>query len=171
MAEIANASTPAGIAANGADRAPAGSSSSASRSGASASSSGGEKRGSSAGNGSSSANKEAAAEEARRRRAPPGKDATPEERARYELERKKVAKYKEDKLKARRDHTRMILESHAQAKRRALLGKQSEFLATLEFRNTLPDLPFDTKFLQYPHERERCVLVALLPRDCCADPS
>jgi len=107
------------------------------------------------------AGKAAAEEEARRRRAPPGKDATPEERARYELERKKVAKYKEDKLKARRDHTRMILESHAQAKRRALLGKQSEFLATLEFRNALPDLPFDTKFLQYPHERERCVLLVL----------
>lgn len=107
----------------------------------------------------SSASKAAAEEEARRRRAPPGKDATPEERARYELERKKVAKYKEDKLKARRDHTRMILESHAQAKRRALLGKQSEFLATLEFRNALPDLPFDTKFLQYPHERERCALL------------
>lgn len=95
-------------------------------------------------------------DEERRRRAPPGKDATPEERARYELERKKVAKYKEDKLKARRDHTRMILESHAQAKRRQLLGKQSEFLANLAFRNSLPDLPFDTKFLQYPHERERC---------------
>jgi hypothetical protein len=89
------------------------------------------------------------------RRAPPGKDATPEERAQYELERKKIQKYKEDKLKARRDHTRMILESHAQAKRRALLGKQSEFLANLEFRNVLPDLPFDTKFLQYPHEADR----------------
>ncbi|OWZ24828.1 RNA polymerase II-associated factor 1 [Phytophthora megakarya] len=95
-------------------------------------------------------------EETRKRRAPPGANATPEERARYELERKKVAKYKEDKLKARRDHTRMILESHAQAKRRALLGKQSEFLATLEFRNSLPDIPFDTKFVKYPHEPERC---------------
>lgn len=95
-------------------------------------------------------------EDARRRRAPPGKDASAEERAKYELERKKVAKYKEDKLKARRDHTRMILESHAQAKRRQLLGKQSEFLTTLEFRNALPDLPFDTKFLRYPHESERC---------------
>lgn len=101
----------------------------------------------------------AAREEAKRRRAPPGSDASAEERAKYELERKKVAKYKEDKLKARRDHTRMILESHAQAKRRALLGKQSEFLANLEFRNALPDLPFDTKFLQYPHESERCVAV------------
>ncbi|KAE9011690.1 hypothetical protein PF011_g9247 [Phytophthora fragariae] len=97
------------------------------------------------------------ADETRRRRAPPGANATPEERARYELERKKVAKYKEDKLKARRDHTRMILESHAQAKRRALLGKQSEFLANLEFRNTLPDIPFDTKFVKYPHERERLI--------------
>ncbi|RLN38408.1 hypothetical protein BBJ28_00014538 [Nothophytophthora sp. Chile5] len=99
----------------------------------------------------------AAHEEARRRRAPPGSGASAEERAKYELERKKVAKYKEDKLKARRDHTRMILESHAQAKRRALLGKQSEFLATLEFRNALPDIPFDTKFVQYPHERERLI--------------
>ncbi|RLN88222.1 hypothetical protein BBJ28_00008531 [Nothophytophthora sp. Chile5] len=99
----------------------------------------------------------AAHEEARRRRAPPGSGASAEERAMYELERKKVAKYKEDKLKARRDHTRMILESHAQAKRRALLGKQSEFLATLEFRNALPDIPFDTKFVQYPHERERLI--------------
>lgn len=88
-------------------------------------------------------------------RAQPGKDATPEERAKWELERKRVQKYKEDKLKARRDHTRMILESHAQAKRRQLLGKQSEFLATLEFRNVLPDLPFDTKFVQYPHEPDR----------------
>ncbi|CEG48646.1 Putative RNA polymerase II regulator [Plasmopara halstedii] len=96
-------------------------------------------------------------EEIRKRRAPPGTNATAEERARYELERKKVAKYKEDKLKARRDHTRMILESHAQAKRRALLGKQSEFLATLEFRNTLPDIPFDTKFVKYPHEPERLI--------------
>lgn len=96
-------------------------------------------------------------DESRRRRAPPGANATPEERARYELERKKVAKYKEDKLKARRDHTRMILESHAQAKRRALLGKQSEFLATLEFRNALPDIPFDTKFVKYPHEPERLI--------------
>ncbi|KAG7400268.1 hypothetical protein PHYBOEH_006405 [Phytophthora boehmeriae] len=96
-------------------------------------------------------------DESRKRRAPPGANATPEERARYELERKKVAKYKEDKLKARRDHTRMILESHAQAKRRALLGKQSEFLATLEFRNALPDIPFDTKFVQYPHEPERLI--------------
>ncbi|KAF4047305.1 Paf1 [Phytophthora infestans] len=96
-------------------------------------------------------------DETRKRRAPPGANATPEERARYELERKKVAKYKEDKLKARRDHTRMILESHAQAKRRALLGKQSEFLATLEFRNTLPDIPFDTKFVKYPHEPERLI--------------
>ncbi|TDH65164.1 uncharacterized protein CCR75_008795 [Bremia lactucae] len=93
----------------------------------------------------------------RNRRAPPGANATSEDRARYELERKKVAKYKEDKLKARRDHTRMILESHAQAKRRALLGKQSEFLATLEFRNTLPDIPFDTKFVKYPHEPERLI--------------
>ncbi|KAJ0408494.1 hypothetical protein P43SY_006424 [Pythium insidiosum] len=91
------------------------------------------------------------------RRAPPGKDATPEERAQYELERKKIQKYKEDKLKARRDHTRMILESHAQAKRRALLGKQSEFLTNLEFRNVLPELPFDTKFLMYPHEPDRLV--------------
>lgn len=99
----------------------------------------------------------AAREEAKRRRAPPGSDATAEERAKYELERKKVAKYKEDKLRARRDHTRMILESHAQAKRRALLGKQSEFLANLEFRNALPDLPFETKFLQYPHESERLI--------------
>lgn len=97
--------------------------------------------------------------ERERRRAPPGSDASAEERAAYELERKKVAKYKEDKLRARRDHTRMILETHAQAKRRALLGKQSEFLAALEFRNALPDLPFDTKFLQYPHESERCVRV------------
>ncbi|KAH7479103.1 hypothetical protein PRIC1_009344 [Phytophthora ramorum] len=96
-------------------------------------------------------------DEARKRRAPPGANATPEERARYELERKKVAKYKEDKLKARRDHTRMILESHAQAKRRALLGKQSEFLASLEFRNSLPDIPFDTKFVKYPHEPERLI--------------
>ncbi|KAI9906520.1 hypothetical protein PsorP6_004113 [Peronosclerospora sorghi] len=96
-------------------------------------------------------------DEARKRRAPPGANATAEERARYELERKKVAKYKEDKLKARRDHTRMILESHAQAKRRALLGKQSEFLANLEFRNTLPDIPFDTKFVKYPHEPERLI--------------
>ncbi|TYZ58111.1 hypothetical protein PybrP1_011665 [[Pythium] brassicae (nom. inval.)] len=96
-------------------------------------------------------------DEARRRRAPPGSEASAEERAAYELERKKVAKYKEDKLRARRDHTRMILESHAQAKRRALLGKQSEFLATLEFRNALPDLPFDTKFLKYPHESERLI--------------
>eukprot|EP00644_Phytophthora_capsici_P002250 jgi/Phyca11/528181/estExt2_fgenesh1_pm.C_PHYCAscaffold_270085 len=96
-------------------------------------------------------------DEARKRRAPPGANATPEERARYELERKKVAKYKEDKLKARRDHTRMILESHAQAKRRALLGKQSEFLANLEFRNSLPDIPFDTKFVKYPHEPERLI--------------
>ncbi|KAG6964043.1 hypothetical protein JG688_00007870 [Phytophthora aleatoria] len=96
-------------------------------------------------------------DETRKRRAPPGANATPEERACYELERKKVAKYKEDKLKARRDHTRMILESHAQAKRRALLGKQSEFLATLEFRNTLPDIPFDTKFVKYPHEPERLI--------------
>lgn len=85
------------------------------------------------------------------------KNLTTEERAKYELERKKVAKYKEDKLKARRDHTRMILESHAQSKRRSLLGKQSEFLANLEFRNKLPDLPFDTKFLQYPHESDRLV--------------
>ncbi|CAI5730203.1 unnamed protein product [Peronospora farinosa] len=92
-----------------------------------------------------------------RRHATPGANATPEERARYEVERKKVAKYKEDKLKARRDHTRMILESHAQAKRRALLGKQSEFLATLEFRNMLPDIPFDTKFVKYPHEPERLI--------------
>lgn len=95
--------------------------------------------------------------DAHKRRASPGTNATPEERARYELERKKVAKYKEDKLKARRDHTRMILESHAQAKRRALLGKQSEFLATLEFRNTLPDIPFDAKFVKYPHEPERLI--------------
>ena len=94
-------------------------------------------------------------DEAQRRRAIAAASGTSEERARYELERKKVAKYKEDKLKARRDHTRMILESHAQAKRRALLGKQSEFLATLEFRNTLPDIPFDTKFVKYPHESER----------------
>jgi RNA polymerase II-associated factor 1 len=100
--------------------------------------------------------RDATQEEMRRRRAPPGANATAEERARYELERKKVAKYKEDKLKARRDHTRMILESHAQAKRRALLGKQSEFLASLEFRNSLPDIPFDTKFVKYPHEPERC---------------
>ncbi|CCI39342.1 unnamed protein product [Albugo candida] len=85
------------------------------------------------------------------------KNLTAEERAKYELERKKVAKYKEDKLKARRDHTRMILESHAQSKRRSLLGKQSEFLANLEFRNKLPDLPFDTKFLQYPHESDRLI--------------
>lgn len=106
--------------------------------------------------GSSSAESRAR-EEAKRRRAAPGANATAEERAKYELERKKVAKYKEDKLKARRDHTRMILESHAQAKRRALLGKQSEFLANLEFRNSLPDLPFDTKFLKYPHESERYV--------------
>jgi hypothetical protein len=97
-------------------------------------------------------------EDAKRKKiAPPGPNASAEERAQYELERKKVAKYKEDKLKARRDHARMILESHAQAKRRALLGKQSEFLTTLEFRNTLPDLPFDTKFLHYPYERERYV--------------
>lgn len=95
--------------------------------------------------------------DAHKRRASPGTNATPEERARYDLERKKVAKYKEDKLKARRDHTRMILESHAQAKRRALLGKQSEFLATLEFRNTLPDIPFDAKFVKYPHEPERLI--------------
>uniref|UniRef100_M4BID8 RNA polymerase II-associated factor 1 homolog n=1 Tax=Hyaloperonospora arabidopsidis (strain Emoy2) TaxID=559515 RepID=M4BID8_HYAAE len=96
-------------------------------------------------------------DEAQRRRAIAAASGTSEERARYELERKKVAKYKEDKLKARRDHTRMILESHAQAKRRALLGKQSEFLATLEFRNTLPDIPFDTKFVKYPHESERLI--------------
>lgn len=102
-------------------------------------------------------------DDARRRRAPPGSDASAEERAAYELERKKIAKYKEDKLRARRDHTRMILESHAQAKRRALLGKQSEFLATLEFRNALPDLPFDPKFLKYPHEGERCVCAC----NCC----
>lgn len=76
-----------------------------------------------------------------------------------------MAKYKEDKLKARRDHTRMILESHAQAKRRALLGKQSEFLANLEFRNTLPDIPFDTKFVKYPHEPERCDPVQLYRRE------
>ncbi|KAG7393572.1 hypothetical protein PHYPSEUDO_007409 [Phytophthora pseudosyringae] len=106
---------------------------------------------------SSSSNGRAEHDEARRRRAPPGANATTEERARYELERKKVAKYKEDKLKARRDHTRMILESHAQAKRRALLGKQSEFLANLDFRNTLPDIPFDTKFVKYPHEPERLI--------------
>ncbi|TMW60685.1 hypothetical protein Poli38472_000727 [Pythium oligandrum] len=112
--------------------------------------------GSSSRNGGGSAS-DRAREEAKRRRAPPGKDATPEERAQYELERKKIQKYKEDKLKARRDHTRMILESHAQAKRRALLGKQSEFLTNLEFRNTLPDLPFDTKFLQYPHEADRLI--------------
>lgn len=86
------------------------------------------------------------------------KNLSTDERAKYELERKKVAKYKEDKLKARRDHTRMILESHAQSKRRSLLGKQSEFLANLEFRNKLPDLPFDTKFLQYPHESDRFVI-------------
>uniref|UniRef100_A0AAV1VMG2 RNA polymerase II-associated factor 1 n=1 Tax=Peronospora matthiolae TaxID=2874970 RepID=A0AAV1VMG2_9STRA len=96
-------------------------------------------------------------DEAQRRRVIAAASGTSEERARYELERKKVAKYKEDKLKARRDHTRMILESHAQAKRRALLGKQSEFLATLEFRNTLPDIPFDTKFVKYPHESERLI--------------
>ncbi|POM78098.1 RNA polymerase II-associated factor 1 [Phytophthora palmivora] len=107
--------------------------------------------------GSNGRSRDAEHDEARRRRAPPGANATPEERARYELERKKVAKYKEDKLKARRDHTRMILESHAQAKRRALLGKQSEFLANLEFRNTLPDIPFDTKFVKYPHESERLI--------------
>lgn len=104
-----------------------------------------------------------AREEAKRRRAAPGANATAEERAKYELERKKVAKYKEDKLKARRDHTRMILESHAQAKRRALLGKQSEFLANLEFRNSLPDLPFDTKFLKYPHESERYAALEVSP--------
>lgn len=120
------------------------------------------REGSSHANGKSSSSsmssaERAAREEAKRRRAPPGSNATAEERAKYELERKKIAKYKEDKLKARRDHTRMILESHAQAKRRALLGKQSEFLANLEFRNALPDLPFDTKFLQYPHENERYV--------------
>jgi hypothetical protein len=105
-------------------------------------------------------NSDRAREEAAKRKklTPPGPNAKAEERARYELERKKVAKYKEDKLKARRDHARMILESHAQAKRRALLGKQSEFLTTLEFRNTLPDLPFDTKFLHYPYERERYVI-------------
>uniref|UniRef100_K3W793 RNA polymerase II-associated factor 1 homolog n=1 Tax=Globisporangium ultimum (strain ATCC 200006 / CBS 805.95 / DAOM BR144) TaxID=431595 RepID=K3W793_GLOUD len=115
------------------------------------------KPGSSSGSSSMSSADRAAREEAKRRRAPPGSNATPEERAKYELERKKIAKYKEDKLKARRDHTRMILENHAQAKRRALLGKQSEFLANLEFRNALPDLPFDTKFLQYPHENERLI--------------
>ena len=113
--------------------------------------------------------------EAPRRRAPTaGSRGTSEERARYELERKKVAKYKEDKLKARRDHTRMILESHAQAKRRALLGKQSEFLATLEFRNTLPDIPFDTKFVKYPHESERCDARCKLYRcvyTCCVQPA
>ena len=105
---------------------------------------------------SSGRNRNAEHGELVRRHEAPGANATPEERARYEVERKKVAKYKEDKLKARRDHTRMILESHAQAKRRALLGKQSEFLATLEFRNMLPDIPFDTKFVKYPHEPERC---------------
>lgn len=91
-------------------------------------------------------------------RHPSTKNLSAEEQAKYELERKKVAKYKEDKLKARRDHTRMILESHAQSKRRSLLGKQSEFLANLEFRNKLPDIPFDTKFLQYPHESDRFVI-------------
>jgi len=75
----------------------------------------------------------------------------------YEMDRRKVQKYKEDKLKARKDHTRSILEQQAQEKRRVLLGKQSEFLGSLEFRNTLPELPFDPKFVTYPHEPEHLV--------------
>ncbi|GLD91741.1 hypothetical protein PINS_up000274 [Pythium insidiosum] len=61
----------------------------------------------------------------------------------------------------------MILESHAQAKRRALLGKQSEFLTNLEFRNVLPELPFDTKFLLYPHEADRYDKHQRMRSDAC----
>ncbi|KAF0697641.1 Aste57867_11690 [Aphanomyces stellatus] len=74
-----------------------------------------------------------------------------------DMERRKIQKYKDDKLKERKDHTRRVLEQQAQEKRRALLGRQSEFLGTLEFRNQLPDLPFDAKFIQYQHDPERFV--------------
>ncbi|ETV83491.1 hypothetical protein H257_04212 [Aphanomyces astaci] len=74
-----------------------------------------------------------------------------------EMDRRKIQKYKDDKLKERKDHTRRVLEQQAQEKRRALLGKQSEFIGTLEFRNQLPDLPFDAKFIQYAHDADRFV--------------
>ncbi|CAK4624654.1 hypothetical protein LEN26_013797 [Aphanomyces euteiches] len=74
-----------------------------------------------------------------------------------EMDRRKIQKYKDDKLKERKDHTRRVLEQQAQEKRRALLGRQSEFIGTLEFRNQLPDLPFDAKFIQYPHDPDRFV--------------
>ncbi|ETW02422.1 hypothetical protein H310_05936 [Aphanomyces invadans] len=74
-----------------------------------------------------------------------------------DMERRKIQKYKEDKLKERKDHTRRVLEQQAQEKRRDLLGRQSEFIGTLEFRNQLPDLPFDAKFIQYAHDPDRFV--------------
>ncbi|OQR82226.1 glucosamine-6-phosphate deaminase [Thraustotheca clavata] len=80
-----------------------------------------------------------------------------EEESKKVMDRRKIQKYKDDKLKERREHTRKVLEQQAQEKRRVLLGRQSEFLGTLEFRNTLPDVPFDAKFLQYPSDPMRFV--------------
>ncbi|RHY33761.1 hypothetical protein DYB32_001437 [Aphanomyces invadans] len=84
-----------------------------------------------------------------------------------DMERRKIQKYKEDKLKERKDHTRRVLEQQAQEKRRDLLGRQSEFIGTLEFRNQLPDLPFDAKFIQYAHDPDRFVKYkpSLIERD------
>ncbi|OQR94771.1 RNA polymerase II-associated factor 1 [Achlya hypogyna] len=80
-----------------------------------------------------------------------------DEESKKVMDRRKIQKYKDDKLKERREHTRKVLEQQAQEKRRVLLGRQSEFLGTLEFRNTLPDVPFDAKFLSYPADPQRFV--------------
>ncbi|EQC37267.1 hypothetical protein SDRG_05491 [Saprolegnia diclina VS20] len=80
-----------------------------------------------------------------------------DEETKKAMDRRKIQKYKDDKLKERKEHTRKVLELQAQEKRRVLLGRQSEFLGTLEFRNTLPDMPFDAKFVTYPQDPQRFI--------------
>ena len=72
-------------------------------------------------------------------------------------QQEKKRKYKEEKLRQRRDHAAKILAAQNQNRKqdRGFVLAPSSFAGSLKFRNNLPDIPFKPKLMQYPHEPQQ----------------